>query len=80
MRVRVLINNEPTVLDNVSLVVVEDASGTPVSIACEYGETDSEHILGVATCADPQFQRMLTANGIDKTVIVTHDTADTADV
>ena len=55
------------VIDDASLMIVEDASGNPVSIASEFGMGDNF----VVSCVDdlPKHNRILRNLGIDKVVI-----------
>lgn len=54
----------PIVAD-VTVVVVEDAEGVPIAVACEIADGAIE----ACTAKDPEFNRTLRVLGIDKLVI-----------
>jgi len=66
---------EPVIIDDATLMIVEDAKGNPVSLACEYGLPGRLGTFEVSHCKDPEFNELLKRLGIDKTVIV-HNLAD----
>jgi len=61
---------EPLVIDDATLMIVEDAKGNPVSLACEYGLPGRLGTFEVSHCKDPEFNTLLHRLGINKTVIV----------
>jgi len=77
MRIRLLRKDAaPLVLDDVSLMVVEDMNGNPVSVACPYLTTEHNEAFEVAHCRDPEFTTLLRRLGINNTVIVRDVTPD----
>ena len=67
---------EPLVIDDATLMIVEDAKGNPVSLACEYGLPGSLGTFEVSHCKDPEFNTLLHRLGINKTVIVHNMASD----
>ena len=65
----------PLVIPDATLMIVEDAKGNPVSLACEYGLPGHLGAFEVSHCKDPEFNELLHRLGINKTVIV-EDLAD----
>lgn len=66
---------EPLIIDDATLMIVEDANGNPVSLACEYGLPGRLGTFEVSHCKDPEFNELLRRLGIHKTVLV-HNLAD----
>lgn len=71
MRVKILRNGgrRPVVIDDATVMIVEDAKGDPVSVACEYGISGSDGSFCVAHVQDPYFNTVLHNLGIDRVVI-----------
>ena len=61
---------EPLVINDATLMIVEDGCGNPVSLACEYGLPGHLGTFTVSHCKDPEFNEILRQLGIDKVVIV----------
>lgn len=67
MRIRILRENGHTlVIDDATVMIVEDASGNPVSVACEYGMPEA---FCVAHVKDKEFNTVLHNLGINRVVI-----------
>ena len=60
----------PEIIDDATLMIVEDAKGNPVSLACEYGLPGHLGAFEVSHCKDPEFNELLHRLGINRTVIV----------
>lgn len=56
---------EPTILE-ASQVLIKQADGTPIGVAAEYGP---EGTYAVSYAGEPDFNRILSALGIDQLVI-----------
>lgn len=63
---------EPLVIDDATLVVVEDNNGNPVSVACAAGLPGRLGTFEVAHLKDPNFNDTLRRLGIHK-VVIGHD-------
>lgn len=59
-------NGDPEIVDDATLLVVEDDRGTPVSIACDLGIAGA---FEVACIDNRNFSDVLKKYGIDRTVV-----------
>lgn len=71
MRVKILRNGgrQPVVIDDATVMIVEDSKGDPVSVACEYGIPGNSGSFCVSHVQDPNFNTVLRNLGINRVVI-----------
>ena len=67
MRIKIVRRGETMIIEDATLMIVEDSKGDPVSVAARYGVGD----LFTVSCIDDEekFNRTLRGLGIDKVVV-----------